>query len=393
MTAWTLEFRDSINQIEAVEWDAVAGQDNPFVSHAFLSALEHSECVGPRTGWLPLPATLRNESGELLATAPSYIKLNSKGEYMFDYHWAEAFHRIVPGKAYYPKLQVAVPFTPVPGPRILCSKTLSPQEQGKLRQAMVEGFKSLVEKEKVSSIHITFCEPEERVSAQSHSDYLSRVGEQYHWFNYDYESFDHFLSTLTSRKRKNIRKERNKAHSHGLKFHTIHGNELTESQCLNFFRMYESTCMRKWGQPYLNLNFFKEIAKKLGPRLVIFLVQDKDDQWIAGAWNLRGSETLFGRNWGCLLFYDCLHFEVCYYQAIEYAIEHGLKKVEAGAQGMHKIQRGYQPRAVHSAHFFPPGDFREAIRQYVDSERLETEFRLEALTQLEPFKKVSPQNV
>ena len=382
-----MEFVHSISELDPQEWDSVAGSLNPFVSHGFLAALEKSGCVGKRTGWIPYPLVVRDSQNKLVAAAPSYIKLHSKGEYIFDYHWAEAYHRLQPGLDYYPKLQVAVPFSPVPGPRLLVSDELPEAEQREYKERLLNALKEEAKSDQFSSVHITFCRSEERVLAESRSGYLSRVGEQYHWFNEDYQSFDDFLAALTSRKRKNIKKERQKAQSHGLEIHTVHGNELSESLCLKFFRMYENTCLRKWGQPYLNLAFFQELAARLGDRLVLFLVKDTDGQWIAGAWNLRGDTTLFGRNWGCLRHYDCLHFEVCYYRALEYAIEHGLEKVEAGAQGMHKIQRGYRPRAIHSAHFFEPGPFKGAIEQYLQSERLETEFRLEALTDLEPFRR------
>ena len=382
-----IQFVSSVSQVGSEEWDHLAGTLNPFVSHAFLQALEKSGCVGERTGWIPYPLTIRDSEGRLVAAAPSYIKLHSKGEYIFDYHWAEAYHRLQPGLDYYPKLQVAVPYTPVPGPRLLVSSELPKNQQQKYREKLLNALREQAESVRFSSAHITFCEEVERTTAQESSGFLSRLGEQYHWFNEGYENFDDFLAALTSRKRKNIKKERRKAQSHGLEIHTFHGNELTDSLCLQFFRMYEKTCLRKWGQPYLNLAFFQEIAARLGDRLVLFLVRDTDGKWIAGAWNLRGDKTLFGRNWGCLRDYDCLHFEVCYYRALEYAIEHGLEKVEAGAQGLHKIQRGSRPRAVHSAHFFEPGPFRGAIEQYLLSERLETEFRLEALTDLEPFRR------
>ncbi|MCA9779632.1 MAG: N-acetyltransferase [Candidatus Eremiobacteraeota bacterium] len=382
-------FGNSVGALEAAEWDACAGTDNPFVSHAFLESLEKSGCVGEKTGWLPYPALLRERpDGPLLGAAPCYIKLHSKGEYMFDYHWADAYHRLQPEEdSYYPKLQVAVPFTPVPGPRILVDRGLPVDLQKVVKRNLLQSIREQADKLQFSSAHVTFCQEDEVQDAVASGDYLPRLGEQYHWFNDDYKTWDDFLVTLTSRKRKNIRKERERANSHPLEIVTLHGSEVTPEQLLRFYRMYQTTCMQKWGQPYLNLDFFQRLAQTLGDRLVLFLVRrTADGQWVAGAWNLRGDNALFGRNWGCLEQYDLLHFEVCYYRAIEYAIEHGLSRVEAGAQGMHKIGRGYRPRPVHSVHYIRPLAFRTAIAQYLASETQEMEFRLEALAELEPFK-------
>jgi len=380
---WTFAFAESVGSIDAPDWDRCAGSKNPCVSHAFLAALEDSGCVGEASGWLPSPALLRSQKGELLAAAPSYIKLHSQGEYIFDYHWADAYHRFHPKDSYYPKLQVAVPFSPVPGPRLLVSPGTHLKEA---RLALLTGLQEHVLSRELSSVHMTFCREEEALIAHSESDYLLRTGEQYHWFNDGYNSFEDFLSALTSRKRKNIRKERAKAHSHGLTLRTIRGDELSDFQCLSFYRLYENTCLRKWGSPYLNLDFFRLLAKRLGPKLVVMLAQDGEGRYVAGAWNLQGEDTLFGRNWGSFQHYDMLHFEVCYYRAIEYAIDQGLAKVEAGAQGTHKIQRGYRPRAVYSAHYLRSPEFARAVEEYLHSERQETDYRLRALTRLEPFK-------
>jgi predicted N-acyltransferase len=357
------------------------------VSHAFLSVLEESGCVGKPTGWLPFPALLRGQSGELLAAAPGYLKLHSQGEYIFDYHWADAYHRLHHDLSYYPKLQFAVPFTPVPGPRLLVRDDLPGEQREQAQKVLLKGFQATAQSLDLSSVHITFCTEKERLAAEAEAGYLGRVGEQYHWFNEGYQSFDDFLARLTSRKRKNIKKERERANAHPVEIHTVHGGDLTSDQCLRFFQMYELTCRKKWGSAYLNFEFFRLLAERMKDRLVLFLVQSKDDgRWVAGAWNLRGDTALFGRNWGCLEHFDLLHFEVCYYRAIDYAIEHGLQRVEAGAQGMHKIQRGYRPRPVHSAHHIQSPPFQKAIAEYLHSERMETEYRLDALTSLEPFK-------
>jgi uncharacterized protein len=384
---YRVSFTDSVARVEAAQWDACAGTENPFVSHAFLSSLEECGCVGEETGWLPYPALVREEpNGPLMGVAPCYIKLHSKGEYMFDYHWADAYHRLQ-GEPYYPKLQVAVPFSPVPGPRLLVDRTLSPTRQDAVRAVLLKALVQRTDDKEYSSAHLTFCSSEDLNAAGTQAAYLARIGEQYHWFNNGYKTWDDFLSELTSRKRKNIRKEREKANAHAVDIVTVHGSEVSEEQLLRFFRMYQTTSLQKWGQPYLNLRFFQTIAKKLQDRLVLFMVRShKSGQWVAGAWNLRGDTTLFGRNWGCLEHYDLLHFEVCYYRAIEYAIANGLSKVEAGAQGTHKIGRGYRPQPVHSVHYIRPTSFRQAIAQYLDSEAEEIEYRLEALAQLEPFK-------
>ena len=386
---YRVTFGRSVSKVDSEQWDACAGTDNPFVSHAFLSTLEQSRCVGENKGWIPYPALLQEEpEGPLLGVAPCYIKLHSQGEYMFDYHWADAYHRLFPQEeSYYPNLQVAVPFPPVPGPRLLVRSELPPEKRSSVRKALLEAVRGQADARQFSSAHITFCRQEEVQSATTSSDYLARLGEQYHWFNDGYGSWDDFLATLTSRKRKNIRKEREKANAHDVEIVTVHGSEATIDQIRCFYRMYQTTCMQKWGQPYLNLEFFQRLAEALGDRLVLFLVRRRQDQrWVAGAWNLRGDTALFGRNWGSLEHFDLLHFEVCYYRAIEYAIEHGLSRVEAGAQGMHKIGRGYRPRPVHSVHYIRSIPFRRAIADYLASETEEMEFRLEALTELEPFK-------
>jgi predicted N-acyltransferase len=384
---YRVTFANSVSHVDALEWDACAGTENPFVSHAFLSSLEESGCVGEGTGWLPYPALVRHRpDGPLLGVAPCYIKLHSKGEYMFDYHWADAYHRLQ-GEPYYPKLQVAVPFSPVPGPRLLVDKKLGKDQQQAVRSAILKSLIQETDNKEFSSAHLTFCSEVDSKAAVRQAEYLPRLGEQYHWFNNGYNDWEDFLADLTSRKRKTIRKERCKANAHPLDLVTIHGSEATQEQLLRFFRMYQTTSMKKWGQPYLNLDFFQSIADKLKDRLVLFLVRARNSgQWVAGAWNLRGDTALFGRNWGCLEHYDLLHFEVCYYRAIEYAIENGLSKVEAGAQGMHKIGRGYRPQPVHSVHYIRSAPFRQAIAQYLDSEAEEVEYRLQALTQLEPFK-------
>lgn len=384
MTDTRLEFADSVSSLSPEQWNACAGEENPFVRHEFLSTLEESGCVGEATGWLPRPLIARDENNTIVGALPCYLKLHSQGEYIFDYHWAEAYHRLMPsGSRYYPKLQVAVPFTPVPGPRVL----LSSHADSNLGARLLKHLRDAVTHENYSSAHLTFCS-ETEFQLGLETGYLQRLGEQYHWFNDGYGSFDDFLGALSSRKRKTIRKERLIAQSHPLKIETLHGNEISERQLIAFFRMYEHTCLRKWGDPYLNLEFFRLLIQKMPREFVLVSATPKgSDSPVAGAWNLLGSNALFGRNWGALEHFDMLHFEICYYRAVDYAIEHGLARVEAGAQGTHKIPRGYRPRPVYSLHYIRAHSFRGAIEQYLKAEREETEYRLEALTALEPFRR------
>lgn len=345
-----------------------------------MLALEESGCIGGASGWLPFPALLRQEK-EILGVAPSFLKLHSKGEYIFDYGWADAYPRVVgPERDYYPKIQVAVPFTPVPGPRLLVDPNRG--DPGQSRSALKSALIQMVQELNLSSAHITFCQPQE---AEPSSGYLPRLGEQYHWFNQDYQNFDDFLARLTSRKRKAIKRERRAVAELPLTIHTLHGDQVTAEQWEAFYKMYLNTSMRKWGQPYLNLEFFQSLGKRLGDRVVLFLVE-REGRWIAGAWNLRGREALFGRNWGCLEHHEFLHFEVCYYRAIEYAIEQGLARVEAGAQGTHKIPRGYQPVLVHSLHHLGDPVFHRVISDHLEEERDIVRQRQIQLRELLPYR-------
>lgn len=385
-SAWRLEIRRSFSEIPAAGWDALAGSENPFVSHAFLSSLEDSGCIGPGTGWLPFPALLYQ--GEALrGAAPSFVKLDSKGEYVFDYSWADAYDQLYgPARSYYPKLQVAVPFSPVPGPRLLVGNEPGPEP----RRALLAGLLEFARGQDLSGVHLTFAQQEEVALACRDGSYLHRMGEQYHWHNDGYSSFDDFLASLASRKRKALKRERRLAHEHPVSFHTVHGDQATEEQWDALYRMYIQTSRRKWGDPYLNRDFFRRLAQRMGNKVVLFLVRrEPEERWIAGAWNLRGNDALFGRNWGCLEHFDMLHFEVCYYQAIDYAIAHGLSRVEAGAQGFHKIQRGYRPVAVHSAHHLADPAFARLVADYLQVERREERQRLAALEELTPFSKAA----
>jgi predicted N-acyltransferase len=337
---------------DAAEWDSIAGP-HPFVSHAFLSALEKSSSVGPGTGWTPAPILVESE-GALVAAAPAYLKTHSQGEYVFDHGWADAWERA--GGAYYPKLQVAVPFTPVPGPRLLGSRP----------QQLLAALEAVTVQNDLSSAHITFLEDPDSGEAERRG-WLIRHGIQYHWFNRGYRDFNDFLDSLTSRRRKTIRKERAAARE-GLEFRALTSSEIGAAEWDAMWRFYQDTGSRKWGRPYLTREFFDGIGETMGDRLLLFLAC-RQGHPIAGALNVLGPETLYGRYWGCIEDVRFLHFELSYYQAIERAIELGLHSVQAGAQGEHKLGRGYEPVITKSAHFIPNPSFRRAIAEFLEEER------------------------
>jgi uncharacterized protein len=373
----TLSLHTAISDVSAAEWDACAGTDNPFVSHAFLLAMEESGSTGSRTGWLPQHAALRDACGRLVGAAPMYAKSHSYGEYVFDHGWAHAFERA--GGAYYPKLQVAVPFSPVPGPRLLFRPDGGLPEAA-LAQALVQACQGL----DLSSVHVTFC-TEANWQTLGAAGWLQRLGMQYHWDNQGYGSFDDFLGALASRKRKALRRERRDANAAGLTFRTLRGPEIKRAEWDAFYRFYTSTVDRKWGSAYLTRRFFPLLGERLGERVVLMLAENNGVP-VAGALNLMGSETLYGRNWGCRGDWPFLHFELCYYRAIDFAIEHGLKRVEAGAQGKHKIQRGYMPQPTFSAHWIGHDGLRRAIAQFLDEERPSVQAEMADLAEFSPFR-------
>jgi uncharacterized protein len=353
---------------------------NPFVSHEFLSALEASGSVGGRTGWQPRHLLAEDVAGDLLAVAPCYIKMHSRGEYVFDHSWAEAFERA--GGSYYPKLQVAVPFTPVTGPRLLArAGSHSEAVRGALADALVE----ITSASDLSSAHVTFLTKEEW-QALGERNFLCRTDQQFHWENANYESFDDFLAALASRKRKTIRRERKEALSAGIEVNWLTGTDLTESVWDAFFAFYMETGSRKWGRPYLTREFFSVVSEKMRDRILVVMAR-RAGRWIAGAINFVGADTLYGRNWGAIEHHPFLHFELCYYQAIDYAITHGLKRVEAGAQGEHKLARGYLPHTTYSAHFVANPDLRRAIADYLARERVYVQAAAEELAAAAPFRK------
>ena len=356
----------SLQDVDAGAWDACANPSgepyNPFVSHAFLSSLEESGSTGAETGWYPQHLLMEATGGSLIAAAPCYAKTHSRGEYVFDHGWAEAWHRA--GGHYYPKLQVSVPFTPVTGPRLLSP----PGPERDLRREQLAG--ALIEvtrRIEASSAHITFM-TEDEADLLKAPHWLARNDTQFHWFNRGYGAFDDFLAGLASRKRKMIRKERARLAEEGLDIEWVSGSDLTEAHWDAFFAFYLDTGSRKWGTPYLTRAFFSLIGERMAERILLVMVR-RDGHYIAGAFNLIGSDALYGRNWGAVEHHDFLHFEACYYQAIDFAIAHGLARVEAGAQGPHKLARGYEPVVTRSAHHIADPAFARAVADYLARER------------------------
>lgn len=368
-----------IGEIGEAAWDRCAGPDNPFLSHAFLHALEESGAVQAKTGWQPQHLVLTDSHRGVIGAAPVYLKTHSYGEYVFDHGWANAYERA--GGKYYPKLQAAVPFTPATGPRLLVAPGADVEE---VRRLLIGGLVELARQLNVSSLHVTFpTEPEYR--ALGAAGFLQRVGEQFHWENRGYATFEDFLAQLTSRKRKMIRRERREAAETGLTMTALTGGAIERRHWDAFFRFYMDTSNRKWGHAYLNRAFFQLLGEGMAEKIVLMMAL-RDGEAVAGALNLLGTDTLFGRNWGCGEDFRFLHFELCYYRAIDFAIERGLKKVEAGAQGPHKIQRGYLPEPTYSAHWIADPQFRRAVENYLTQERIAIAREMAALEDYSPFR-------
>jgi uncharacterized protein len=368
-----------IGQIDAQVWDACVGPDQPFLSHAFLSALEDSGSASQRTGWLPLHLVVE-AGGELIGCAPMYLKSHSYGEYVFDWGWANAYERA--GGTYYPKLQVSVPFTPVPGPRLLGR----PAAGAATREMLAHGLVSAAEQLGVSSLHVTFCR-ENEWHALGAAGLLKRQGVQYHWHNRGYATFDDFLGALRSSKRKTIRKERSRVREQGLSIEVVTGDALTPDIWDAFYPFYRSTVDKRWGSAYLTRRFFGRLGETMPERVVLMMARHQG-RYVAGALNLLGADTLYGRVWGCRREFEFLHFEACYYQAIEFAIARGLAHVEAGAQGPHKLQRGYEPVPTYSAHWIRDSGFRAAIERFLVQERREMASEMDELRALLPYRQV-----
>ncbi len=378
----------SLSQIAAKDWDACACPEaagggrpaDPFTTHRFLKALEDSGSVGRGTGWQPQYLTAYLD-GMLIAAAPMYAKSHSQGEYIFDHSWAHAYERA--GGRYYPKLQIAVPFTPATGRRFL----VRPGYDGIGQSALVQGAVQLAADNRISSLHVTFCTEAEAQAGEA-MGLMARSSQQFHWLNDGYGDFDAFLASLSSRKRKTIRKERREANAFGGTIHLLTGDDLRAEHWDAFWTFYQDTGSRKWGSPYLTRAFFDLAQERLRDDIALYLAE-RNGRWIAGALNFIGRDTLFGRYWGCTEHHAFLHFELCYYRAIDYAIAHGLGRVEAGAQGEHKLARGYLPSETHSLHWIADPGFAEAVAHYLDAERAAVSEEIEILTEYGPFKKVS----
>ena len=375
VTTITARIAEGVRAVPADQWDACAGTGNPFLSHAFLSALEDSGSVGGGSGWQPLPIIVDDAHGVPAAIAPAYAKGHSQGEYVFDHAWADAWERA--GGDYYPKLQIAAPFTPVPGPRLL----LRDPERA---PALIGAIETVVRQNGLSSAHATFVD-EAQLPAFQTAGWLLRSGTQFHWANRGYAGFDDFLNDLASRKRKAIRKERAAA-VEGLTIRHLTGAELTEAHWDAFWGFYQDTGNRKWGRPYLTRRFFSLLSQTMADRVLLILAE-RDGRPIAGALNLIGGDALYGRYWGAVEEVPFLHFELCYYQAIDAAIALGLQRVEAGAQGEHKLTRGYVPVTTWSAHFLPDPGFRAAVAEYLERERAAVGQEQAFLQEMTPFRR------
>jgi predicted N-acyltransferase len=370
------------------EWNGLSGTTrgdtengyNPLVSFAFLSALEDSGCAVRRTGWQGHHLRLETAQGKLLGAVPCYLKSHSQGEYVFDHGWSDAFERA--GGRYYPKLQCAVPFTPVTGPRLLVSRG---EDSRTVKAGLAAGLKAVTEKLGVSSAHVTFA-PEDDVEALEGAGFLHRTDQQFHFFNEGFSTYGDFLATLASRKRKAMKKERREALADGISIDWLTGKDLTEKVWDDFFAFYMDTGSRKWGRPYLTREFFSLIGERMAEDILLVMAR-RNGHYIAGAINFIGSDALYGRNWGCIEDHPFLHFEVCYHQAIDFAIERKLKVVEAGAQGEHKLARGYRPVIMHSAHYLAHPGLRKAVADYLKRERREVERMSEYLEEHTPFRK------
>ncbi|MBV9432098.1 MAG: N-acetyltransferase [Hyphomicrobiales bacterium] len=398
---FALRAASSFAKIDAASWDACANPPaaglsgkprgscdddpfNPFVSHAFLSALEESKSAVARAGWSPCPLLVEDVAGELVACAPTYLKSHSMGEYVFDHAFADAFARA--GGRYYPKLQVAVPFTPVTGKRLLVRNG---PEIEKARESLIGGLASLMRQAGASSTHVTFASRADWDALASFG-FLKRLDRQFHWLNAGYQTFNDFLGALASRKRKVIRRERREALRNGIAIEWVSGSDITEAHLDAFFAFYMDTGSRKWGRPYLTRPFFSLLAEKMRERL-LFIMAKRAGRHVAGAINLIGDLALYGRNWGCIEDHPFLHFEVCYYQAIEFAIARKLARVEAGAQGEHKLARGYVPVETHSAHLFADPRLARAVADYLDHERHYVEIGNRELAEAVPFRRAEPE--
>ncbi len=375
MTGILARLGRGIASFEPADWDRCAGKADPFLSHAFLSALEESGSATARTGWQPVPVAIDGEDGRPEAVMPAYLKTHSQGEYVFDHGWAAAWERA--GGDYYPKLQIAVPFTPVPGRRLLTGRE-------DLAAGLIAAAEAVVGRHRLSSAHATFI-AESEVPLFERAGWLIRIDSQFHWHNRGYGGFEDFLADLSSRKRKALRRERASA-LEGLEVRHITGSAITEAHWDSFWTFYQDTGSRKWGRPYLTRRFFSLLGERLADRILLIFAL-RNGRPIAGALNLIGAEALYGRYWGTIEEVPHLHFEICYHQAIEAAIARGLSRVEAGAQGPHKLSRGYAPVPTWSAHYIPDPNFRAAVADFLAAERRAVADEIGALAEMSPFRK------
>jgi predicted N-acyltransferase len=371
---------ERIAAIGEAEWDACAGNADPFLSYAFLSALEEAGCVSAESGWLPRHLAVEGPDGSIVAVAPLYVKGHSQGEYVFDWGWADAYERA--GGQYYPKLQCAIPFTPAPGRRLLAKPGAGAQSA---EAALAAGMEELADRHGLSSAHITFL-PEDQAARLAARGWLVRHGMQYHWLNRGYRSFDDFLATMMSRKRKSIARERRRVAEAGIATPILRGDDIKPHHWDAFYRFYVDTYDRKWGYPYLNREFFELLTERLGDQVALVFAEI-DGRPIAGALNLIGGDALYGRNWGAEGDYRFLHFEACYYRAIDFAIENGLARVEAGTQGPHKVQRGYEPVRTFSAHLIRDPGLRDPVANFIRRESRQLLHEMSAMAEMMPYRR------
>ena len=374
-----------INRLETIpcgQWNRVAGTSNPFLRHEFLSALERHNCVGEVFGWYPQHIAVFDDAGALAGAVPLYLKDNSYGEFVFDWSWADAYHRA--GKSYYPKLVSAIPYTPVTGPRLLVRDDV---DRTRVRDMLIDTARALAAQIRCSSLHWLFTDSEDTETLLRHG-LMRRTGCHFHWHDDGYRSFEDFLSRLSSRKRKKIRRERRYVEEAGIRMEIVHGHEASEAQWLIMHDFYRSTFEKKSGMPTLSLEFFLEISRSMG-RQVVLVFAWLGRKAIAGAINLRSDTALYGRHWGCTEQYHSLHFETCYYQGIDYCIAHGLKRFEPGTQGEHKIARGFVPEEVWSAHWLSDPRFAQAIDRYLDREREHVDHYIDVVNDHVPYRRES----
>ena len=388
-SGWTAEMVETASAISSDIWDKCAGGENPLLKHAFFKALEDSRSACEATGWIPRHLILKNNSGQICAIMPLYLKTHSYGEYVFDHSWADAWRRA--GGQYYPKAQGGIPFTPVPGQRLLVDPSLTAEQARDARHLLAEACLGCVEQLNLSSAHITFLSKAEhdaltqKTAAGTSGRWISRLGLQFHWHNQSYTSFDDFLARMASRKRKSLRRERRDIANAGVSFAQKQGDDQTVKDWDDFYRFYLSTIDRKWGSAYLTRDFFDQIHQTMRDHILLVMAS-KDDGAVAGAINFIGQDTLYGRNWGSMIDIPFLHFETCYYQAIDYAISHGLARVEAGAQGLHKVQRGYAPVLTYSAHYMNNDQFNDAVADFTAREAKQVEREMHELLSWLPYK-------